>query len=56
MGYQPRTNLVEVENGDLLADSHNTVNRWKNYMCQLLNVYVINDVRHAESLVSEPNC
>jgi hypothetical protein len=22
-GYQPRTNLVKVENGDLLADSHN---------------------------------
>jgi hypothetical protein len=24
-GYQPRNNLVQDENGDLLADSHNIV-------------------------------
>jgi hypothetical protein len=30
MGYQPRNNLVKDENGDLLADSHNILNRWKN--------------------------
>jgi hypothetical protein len=30
-GYQPRCNLVKDENGDLLADPHNIVNRWKNY-------------------------
>jgi hypothetical protein len=30
-GYQPRNNLVKGENGDLLADSHNILNRWKNY-------------------------
>jgi hypothetical protein len=30
-GYQPRTNLVKDENDDLLADSHNILNRWKNY-------------------------
>jgi hypothetical protein len=30
-GYQPRSNLVKNENGDLLADSHNILNRWKNY-------------------------
>jgi hypothetical protein len=29
--YQPRNNLVKDENGDLLADSHYIVNRWKNY-------------------------
>jgi hypothetical protein len=28
-GYQPRNNLVKDENGDLLADSHNILNRWK---------------------------
>jgi hypothetical protein len=27
--YQPRTNLVKGENGDLLADSHNTLKKWK---------------------------
>jgi hypothetical protein len=30
-GYQSRNNLVKYENGDLLADSHNILNRWKNY-------------------------
>jgi hypothetical protein len=27
-GYQPRNNLVKDEKGDLLADSHNILNRW----------------------------
>jgi hypothetical protein len=35
--YQPTNNLVKDENGDLLADSHNILNRWKNYFSQLLN-------------------
>jgi hypothetical protein len=30
-GYQPRNNLRKDENGDLLVDSHNILNRWKNY-------------------------
>jgi hypothetical protein len=30
---------VKDENGDLLADSHNILNRWKNYFSQLLNVH-----------------
>jgi hypothetical protein len=36
-GYQPRSNLVKDENGDLLADSHSILNLWKNYFSQLLN-------------------
>jgi hypothetical protein len=32
-GYQPRSNLVKVKSGDLLADSHNTLNRWRNWYC-----------------------
>jgi hypothetical protein len=28
-GYQPRSNLVKDENGDLLADSNTILNRWK---------------------------
>jgi hypothetical protein len=39
-GYQPSTNMVKEENGDLLADSHSILNRWKNYFCQLLYVYI----------------
>jgi hypothetical protein len=33
-GYQPRNNLVKDENGELLADSHNILNMWKNYFPQ----------------------
>ncbi|PNF32825.1 hypothetical protein B7P43_G04341 [Cryptotermes secundus] len=47
-GYQPSSNLVKDENGDLLADSHNILNRWRNYFSQLLNVHRVSDVRHTE--------
>jgi len=30
-GYQPMTNLVRDKNADVLADSHNILNRQKNY-------------------------
>jgi hypothetical protein len=39
---------VKYENGDLLADSHNILNRWKNYFSQLLNVHSDSDVRQIE--------
>jgi hypothetical protein len=44
-GYQPRNNLLKNENGDLLADSHNILNRWKNYFSLLLNLHNVSDVR-----------
>jgi hypothetical protein len=59
-GCQPRNNLVKDEIGDLLADSHNILNRWKNYFSQSLNVHNVSDVRQievhmAESLVPGPS-
>jgi hypothetical protein len=45
---------VKDENGDLLADSHNILNRWKNYFSQLLNVYNVSDVRQTEIYTAEP--
>jgi hypothetical protein len=30
-GYQPRSNLVKNENGDLQAVSNTILNRWKSY-------------------------
>jgi hypothetical protein len=36
---------VKDENGELLADSHNILNRCRNYFCQLLNVHNVSDVR-----------
>ncbi|PNF33673.1 hypothetical protein B7P43_G12347 [Cryptotermes secundus] len=53
-GYQPSSNLVKDENGDLLADSHNILNRWRNYFSQLLNVHRVSDVRQTEIHTAEP--
>jgi hypothetical protein len=52
---------VKDENGDLLADSHNILNKWKDYFCQLLNVHRVRDVRQieiqrtAEQLLPDPS-
>jgi hypothetical protein len=53
-GYQPRNNFVKDEIGDLLADSHNILNRWKNYFSQILNVHNVTDVRQIEIHMAEP--
>jgi hypothetical protein len=53
-GYQPRTNLVKDERGDLLADPHKFLHRWKNYFCQLLNVRGVYGVRQTEMHTAEP--
>jgi hypothetical protein len=58
-GYQPRSNLVTDENGDLLVGSHKMLNRWKNYFFQLLNVYRLSgrqiELHTAEPLVPDPS-
>jgi hypothetical protein len=46
--------LVKDENGDLLADSLNFLNRWENYFPQLLNVHRVSDVRQIEIHTAEP--
>jgi hypothetical protein len=40
--------------GDLLADSHNIVNRWKNYFSQLSNVHRVSDVRQIKIQTAWP--
>jgi hypothetical protein len=45
---------VKVEKGDLLADSHNILNRWKNYFAKLLNVLSISELRQTEINQTEP--
>jgi hypothetical protein len=51
---QPRSILVKDENGDLLAGSHNILNRWKNNFSQLLNAYRVSDDRQTEIHTAEP--
>jgi hypothetical protein len=58
-GYQPRTRIVKDEKGDLVADSHIIMVRWRNYFSQILNLHGVSDVRQAkihtaEQLVPEP--
>jgi hypothetical protein len=45
---------VKEENSDLLADSHNILNRWKNYFSQLLNVHDVSNVRQIKVHTAEP--
>jgi hypothetical protein len=45
---------VKDENGDLFVDSHNILNRWKNYFSHLLNVHNVSDVRQIEVHTAEP--
>jgi hypothetical protein len=39
-GYQPRSNLMKDEDGDLL-DSLNILDRLKDYFLQILNVHIV---------------
>jgi hypothetical protein len=58
--YQPTSNIIKDENGNLLADPQNVLNRWKNLFSQVLNVRRFHDIRQmdihtAEPLVPEPS-
>jgi len=44
-GYQPRTNRVKDEKGDLVGDSHSILGRLRNYISKLLNLHGVNGVR-----------
>jgi len=52
--YQPRCNIVKDEEGDLVADSHRIVVRWRNYFSQLFNVHGVKDVGQAEIHTAQP--
>jgi hypothetical protein len=59
-GYQPRINIIKDENGNLLADPQNILNRWKSFFNQVLTVHGVHDVRQmdihtAERLEQEPS-
>jgi len=52
--YQPRCNIIKDEKGDLVADSHSIVARWRKYFSQLFNVHGVKDVGQAEIHTAEP--
>jgi hypothetical protein len=45
---------VKDDKGDLVANSHSILARWRNYFSQLLNVNGVDDVRQAEVHTAEP--
>jgi hypothetical protein len=53
-GYQPRTNIIKDENGNLLADPQSVLNRWKNFFKQVLNVHWVHDVRQMDIHTTGP--
>ena len=53
-GYQPRTNIVKEETGDLVTGSYSILARWRDYFSQLLNVQWVHDVRQTETHTAEP--
>ena len=53
-GYQPITNIVKDDKGDLFADSHSILVMWRNYFSQILKVHGVKDVRQREIHTAEP--
>jgi transposase len=59
-GYQLKTNMVKNEKGDLVADRHSVLTRYRNHFPQLFNTQGVNDIRQtvihtAEPLGPQPN-
>ena len=53
-GYQPITDIVKDETGDLVTGSYSILARWRDYFSHLLNVHGVHDVRQTETHTAEP--
>ena len=51
--YQPRTNILKDEKGDLVTDFHSILGRWKNHFSQLFYVHGISDGKQTEIHTTE---
>ena len=45
---------MKDDKGDLVADSHSILARWRNYFSQILNLLGVNDIRQTEIHTTEP--
>jgi hypothetical protein len=52
-GYQPRTNIVKNDKGDLFADPHSILAGWRKHFSQLFNIRGANDVMQTEIHTAE---
>jgi len=53
-GYLSRTIIVKDDKGDLVANPHSILARWRNPFSQILNVHGVNEVRQTEIHTAEP--
>jgi hypothetical protein len=53
-GYQPRTNRVSDEKGDLVTESHSILATWRIHFSQLFDVNGVNDFRQTDIHTAEP--
>jgi hypothetical protein len=53
-GYKHRIGMVKDENGNLLADTKKSLNVWKSYFSQLLDVQGISNARLVKIHPAEP--
>ena len=57
--YQPGTNILKEEKGDMITACHSIVVRWRNHFFHILNIHGVNGVRqteiHREPFVPEPS-
>ena len=52
-GYQPKTNIVKDETGDLVTGSYSILARWRDNFSYLLNEHGVHDVRQTETHTAE---
>jgi hypothetical protein len=52
-GYQPKINIIKDDNGNLLADPQNVLNKWKNFFNQVLNVHGVHEVTQMDTHMAE---
>jgi len=52
--YQPRTNVLKDEKGDLVTDPHSILARWRKHFSHLFNVHGVSEVRQTEIHRAEP--
>jgi hypothetical protein len=53
-GYKPSISIIKDENGNLLADPQNILNKWKIFFNQVLNVHGVHDVKQMDIHTAEP--
>jgi hypothetical protein len=52
--FNPITNIIKDEEGDLVTDSHSILVMWQNYFSQLFSAHGVSDLRQTEIHTAQP--